>query len=121
MEHSNHIKTWRWAALTQQGVYLGEVTGEMEPGETSEEAAVVVAETVRKFLPQVQDVPKIAAVFVSESMIYVDATGDLIQVDVSLEFEKDSAATPRQIVQAATNLKQQGLNIEVHNLEGENK
>lgn len=79
---------WYWAALTHKDCYLGEVTGELEPGDTSESAALEITQIVRERLPQVQDLPKILAVFVSESMIYLDATGDLIQLDVDLMFEK---------------------------------
>ena len=82
------MRHWYWAALTQRGVYLGEVTGELEPGETVEEAALSVVEAVRKHLPQVRDVPKILACFASESMIYLDASGELIQLDIDLTFER---------------------------------
>ncbi len=82
------MKYWYWAALTAKGVYLGEVGGEMEPGETSEEAALVVVASVEKHLPEVQDIPKILAVLVSESRIYIDATRELIQLDIDLRFER---------------------------------
>lgn len=52
-------------------------------------AALVVSSAVHLHLPQVQDVPKILAVFVSENLIYVGATGELIEIDVELTFERE--------------------------------
>ena len=81
-------KNWKFAILCQEGIYQGELIGEQEPHETSEQCLRIVSKVVREFIPVVTSSPIIAS-FASESPIYIEAEGTtLIDIGIQAQVER---------------------------------
>lgn len=79
------VQTFKWAILTPHGIYEGQLIGEIETGETMEQAMQAVVKTVRACI---SFEPTILACFVSDSELHIDAPGtSLTKLDLSVKFE----------------------------------
>lgn len=81
----SNVKTWKFAVSTPQGVFNGELEGEIEEGETPEHAMQVVSDIVKDYLVK-HGVPTILACFVSDSRLHIDAPNTTLHV---LNIEED--------------------------------
>lgn len=85
-------QTWKWAITTPEGILNGELEGEIEPGETPEQAMQAAATIVQATLKENRN-SKILACFVSDGALLIDAPeADLIKLDQEIDL------TPRIIV-----------------------
>ena len=84
---SNKVATWKCAVTTPQGIFNGQLEGEIEPGETNDHAMQVVSGIVKGYLKS-QGVSNILACFVSDSDLFIDAPDtELIALDIEEEFQ----------------------------------
>ena len=87
MKEVKKITAWKWAVITPQGIFNGELLGEIEPGETDEHAMQTVSDIVKEYLTTKQNVPTILACFISDSALHIDAPGTtLTSLDVEIDF-----------------------------------
>ncbi|MGH2478122.1 MAG: hypothetical protein ACRDHW_00485 [Ktedonobacteraceae bacterium] len=81
------VKTWKFAVSTPQGIYQGELLGEMEPGETNAQAMQAVSLIVRNYIQNYQPGVTILACFVTDGALHIDAPdATLIPLDIEQEF-----------------------------------
>ena len=65
------MQTWKWAIATSHGVYDGEVAGELEPGETSEDAMKIIAPIATSEVTALFPDTKILACFVTDGNLFI--------------------------------------------------
>lgn len=82
------VKTWKFAVTTRQGVFNGELIGEIEGGETPEHAMQTVSDIVKDYLRE-QGVSSILACFVSDSELHIDAPNTTLHaLNIEEEFQR---------------------------------
>ncbi len=81
------VRTWKFAVTTPQGIYYGDLIGQMEPNETYEHAMQGVADTVKAWLQDAGQLV-ILACFVSDKALHIDAPGTTF---MELDLQKDFA------------------------------
>lgn len=81
-----NVTTWKFAVTTPQGVFNGELEGQIEEGETSEHAMQAVSNIVKGYLTE-QGISNILACFVTDGTLHIDAPGTtLFKLDIEEEF-----------------------------------
>lgn len=85
---SNKVATWKFAVTTPDGIFNGELEGEIEAGETNEHAMQVVSDIVKDYLMK-QGVSTILACFVTDSDLHIDAPNTtLFPLDIEENFQR---------------------------------
>ena len=86
------VRTWKWAVTTPQGIYNGELEGEIESGESWEHAMQTVSAIARQYIKSYQPGVTILACFVSNSALHIDAPDTtLIKLDIETEIPIEDA------------------------------
>jgi len=80
------VKTWKFAVVTQKGIYLGQVIGKQEEGETDQQALEEVSNVILDQCPQL-NIKDILACFVSDGELYVHAHPDTIDFVLNIELD----------------------------------
>lgn len=92
MEHE--LYTWKFAVTTALGIYIGELHGELEPGETKEQAMKLVSEVVTGYLTTLMKTSEpILACFVSDNELFIAPMqhGTLYHLDITHPFSTPEA------------------------------
>ncbi len=76
-------RTWRWAIMIKGGVYSGDLTGDLEPGDTEESAAQQVAAFASNYIKEHMG-HEIVACFVSTDQLFVSSPLEQWSIDLDI-------------------------------------